>query len=549
MLGILDRLLGPSISAQGRAPHDDFWYTPLAGHGADTAGVTVTEETSLTYATVWACVDKLSKTLATLPKHVYEDMGNRRKRDASEQTLSDVIRYAPNPHMTAVEFWRCLWMNRFLWGNAYAVIDRDGARNAIGLYPIMSRHVTVDRNDSGEIVYRYRPEFEPETTFLAEKIFHLKGLSVNGLVGLTPIEIHRDTIGLGMGAAKHNASFLANGAIPGTVIERPIEAPKLDADGEANILNSFNRKHQGAGNHWKTALLRDGMTLRTIGMPLKDAQFLENRQFQRTEICAIYDVPPSKIHDDTRSTFSNVEQKNIDWMVDSIMPHCIDCEAALKRSFFLGKPFYVKHNMAGIVRGDIQTRMAAYAVGITNGIWSINDCREKEEDDPIEGGDSHYRPLNLVMVGSEADRQPASPAGKEPSRRKDDNDEQKTDLGPLFAAAADRIAAKEEKAIGTAMKRYAKKEDAGAFLAWLDKFYGEQTVFVTRIMAPVLAASGFDADASSVADSWITTSAATVRHYAESNPGALQGVLDNWTNTACQWAADQLSKLERDRHD
>lgn len=444
--------------------------------GTTAGGVVVTEETAMTYATVWACVNKLSKTIATLPLHVKEHTGPRSTRNASEQKLDSLLRLKPNPEQIAVQFREAVMANLLLWGNAYVLINEDvGGVKALWL--LLSRYMTVDRRQDGELAYDYREPGKPLAKYRADQILHIAGLGFDGLLGLSVIGYHRQTVGVGLGATTHVNSFLEHGAQTGMVIERPVEAGDLSPEGEANILDSFDTRHGGSTNAWRTALLREGMTLKTVGMPLKDMEFVSLRRFQKGDIAAIFDVPLTKIHENERDIQSNVENKNIDWSTDSLLPWCVKLENAFDAKFFEGTDFFLKHNLAGIVRGDLMARYEAYAIGRQWGWLSVDDVRESEDMNPIEGegGDTYLSPMNMVpadQVGEVPERTPREPVA--PAKAADLH----SSFRRLALEAAQRCVTKEVKAVGNAWKKHAKAGTVEDFTEWAEKFYFGHKDFV-----------------------------------------------------------------------
>lgn len=444
----------------------------------------MTEESAMTYATVWACVNKLSKTIATLPAHIKEHTGTNATRNATEQRLDSLWRVKPNDDMTAVQFREAVMANVLLWGNAYILIEEDYS-GIKALQLLLSRHVTVDRRQDGKLIYDYREPGKELKTYQAHQVLHIAGLGFDGTMGLSVIGYHRQTVGVGLGATNHVNSFLENGAQTGMVIERPLDAPDLSKDGENRVLDSFDGRHVGSGNAWRTALLREGMTLKAVGMPLKDMEFISLRRFQKGDIAAIFDVPLTKIHENERDTFSNVEHKNIDWKTDSILPWCVRLENAVDAKFFEGTSFFLKHNLAGLVRGDTETRYNAYAVGRQWGWLSANDIREWEDMNPIEDGDVYLSPMNMVpadQVGELPAKETPAPNAPDPTKAMDMH-------GPfrrLATEAAQRCVTKEVKAVGNAWRKHAKAGTVGDFVAWAEKFYEGHAGYIREVMRPVV---------------------------------------------------------------
>lgn len=377
-------------------PDHDYWYSP---RGAPTvSGVEVSEELAMTFSTVFACVNKLSKTLATLPVHVFLDLPDGRRQNMPKHPVRRMFNVRFNDEALATPTRWAMYVNLLLWGNAYFEVLRNqitGEPMAMRL--LYSRYMTVERDkQTMRLVYRYREPGQPPVDLPPERVLHIAGLSYNGLVGLSTVGFARETFGLGIGTTEYRAAFLGNGAPTGMVLERPVDAPSLSGPAGENLVNDFDDRHRGSGKAFRTALLREGMTLKTIGMPMKDAQFVEQVQLTDRQVYGIFDVQPPKVQDYTRATYDNLEQANMDWKTDSLIPWCVLTENAANATL-LTEPHYLKHNLDGLARGDIKSRYEAYSRGRQNGILATNDCRRPEDLEPVDGGDDDFwQPRNMV---------------------------------------------------------------------------------------------------------------------------------------------------------
>ncbi len=474
---------GRGPQAVSRAAHDDYWYRPRVD-GPTSGGVVVTEETAMTYATVWACVNKLSKTIATLPLHVKKHTGLNKTRNATEHPLDALLRVKPNPEQTAVQFREAIMANVLLWGNAFVYLRSAPQGPVQDMWLLLSRYMTVDRDRDNNLVYDYHEPGKPVRQYLADEVLHIAGLSFDGTMGLSVIGYHRQTVGIGMGATAYANSFLDHGAQPGIVIERPIDAPDLSREGEQRILDSFDNRHGGSTKAFRTALLRESMTLKTVGMPMKDMEFVLLRRFQKGDIAGIFDVPLTKIHENERDIQSNVENKNIDWSTDSILPWCVKLENAVDAKFFEGTDFFLKHNLAGLIRGDIKARFESYAIGRQWGWLSADDIRELEDMNPIEGdgGNIYLSPMNMIPSDQVGKVEPRGSADPPPAVQADVH-------GPfrrLATEAAQRCVTKEVKAVGNAWKKHAKAGTIEDFEQWAVKFYAGHADYLLDVMLPVV---------------------------------------------------------------
>ena len=365
--------------------------------GSTTSGKTVNERTALQTTAVYACVRILAETIASLPLHTFR-YTDRGKEKALEHSLYYLLHNEPNAEMTSFVFRETLMSHLLLWGNAYAQIIRDGRGQILSLYPLLPDKMTVDRAASGEIIYQYRTD-RGVYSLHREEVLHIPGLGFDGLIGYSPIAMAKNAIGMAIATEEYGASFFANGANPGGVLEHPgvVKDPK-------RVRESWNAVYQGSSNAHRVAVLEEGMKFQAIGIPPEQAQFLETRKFQINEIARIFRVPPHMLADLEKSSFSNIEQQSLEFVKYTLDPWVIRWEMAIQKALFLPsekKQYFVKFNLDGLLRGDYQSRMNGYATGRQNGWLSSNDIRELENMNPIPpelGGDLYLINGNMTKL-------------------------------------------------------------------------------------------------------------------------------------------------------
>ena len=380
--------------------------------GRTTSGKPVNERTAMQTTAVYACVRILAEAVASLPLHVYEYQDDGGKKLVHDHPLYYLLHDEPNPEMTSFVFRETLMSHLLIWGNAYAQIIRDGAGRVLGLYPLLPDKMEVQRDDKGNIYYVYSRNSDENPTFKeygniklkAEDVLHIPGLGFDGLIGYSPIAMAKNAVGMTLACEEYGASFFANGANPGGVLEHPgvLKDP-------SKVRESWNSVYRGVNNAHKIAVLEEGMKYQQIGIPPEEAQFLETRKFQINEIARLYRIPPHMVGDLDKSSFSNIEQQSLEFVKYTLDPWVIRWEQSLQRSLLLpgekGK-YFIKLNVDGLLRGDYQSRMNGYAVGRQNGWFSANDIREMENMNPIpdeEGG-------NLYLINGAMTKLPDSGA-------------------------------------------------------------------------------------------------------------------------------------------
>lgn len=380
----------------------DFSYL----FGRTTSGETVDEFKAMQTTAVYACVRILAEAVASLPIHVYErtETGKEKKLD---HPLYFLLHDEPNPEMSSFIFRETMMSHLLIWGNAYVQIIRDKGGRVISLYPLLPDKMSVHRDDSGKLYYKYQrqteenPNFKDKGTVLLkqEDILHVLGLGFDGLIGYSPIAMAKNAIGMTLATENYGASFFKNGANPGGVLEHPgiLKDPK-------RVRDSWNAVYNGVTNAHKVAVLEEGMKYTQVGIPPEEAQFLQTRKFQINEIARLYRIPPHMVGDLEKSSFSNIEQQSLEFVKYTLDPWVVRLEQAFKRSLFLPeekKRYLIKFNVDGLLRGDYQSRMNGYAIARQNGWLSTNDIRELEDLNLLsdeEGGNLYLINGNMTKL-------------------------------------------------------------------------------------------------------------------------------------------------------
>ena len=369
------------------------WLTGL--FGTSKTGVQVSEDNALTFSAVYAAVRIISETIASIPLNVYQADGETRVK-AVGHPVQDLLAKAPNSVSSTFTFREAMASNLVLHGNAYAKIEMNAAGRPTALIPLNPMKVEVKVVD-GEKVY----VFDKKHTYLDYEMLHFVGLSFNGLTGKSPLSMAREAVAIGLAAQEYGARFYSNGANAGGVITAP---GRLNTEVVKRLRESWNRAQSGNSNSHSTAILEEGMKYEKIGLDPEAAQFLQSRKFQVNEIARIFRIPPSYLADlENSSTRANTEQQAIQFVRDCITPYVRRMEVELNRKLFReDEPnLYAYFTMEGLMRGDLQGRYDAYATARQWGWLSVNDIRDLENLNPVEGGDIYLQPLNMVQSGQD----------------------------------------------------------------------------------------------------------------------------------------------------
>jgi HK97 family phage portal protein len=386
------------------APSDSLSTSRPFFCGKSSAGTSVTEQSAMRTAAVYACVRVISEAIASLPLRLYRFENGLVPEP--NNTLYDILHTSPNSEMTSFVFRETLMSHILLYGNGYAQILRDGLDRITALYPLLPNKIDVCRNpDNGQLFYTYwrdRDETRPQeksggVALRKEEVLHIPGLSFDGLVGYSPIALAKNAIGMAIATEDYGASFFANGANPGGVLEHPSTLRDATA-----LRETWEALYKGAKNSHRIAVLEEGLTFHAIGIPPEQAQFLETRKFQLNEIARVFRVPPHMIGDLEKSTFSNIEQQSMEFVKYTLDPWVVRLEQSMNQTLLSPserKKYVIKFNLDGLLRGDYSTRMNGYAIGRQNGWLSANDIRKLEDLNPIsveDGGDKYLVNGNMV---------------------------------------------------------------------------------------------------------------------------------------------------------
>lgn len=387
----------------------------------------VRPQRALQTAAVYACVRVLAESIATLPLHIYRGQG------ASVTKADNLPEYAmlhdePNNYQTSYTFREALQAQAAGWGNGYAELQRDqNTGRVIAMHPLPSGEVQPELLNEGT---RLRKVFKVAgVTFEDADILQIPALGWNGVAGISPIALQRATISMSLNADEFGANFLKNGTRLSGALEHP---GKVSDEASRRLRESWTSIYAGKANAGKVAVLEEGMKFNPFTMPLADAQFVELRKLQVNDIARIFRIPPHLIGDLERATFGNIEHQGIEFVTHTLMPWITRWEQELNRKIFGHSPVYknryfVKFNVGGLLRGDVRSRYAAYAIGRQWGWLSANDVRELEDLNPIEGGDVYLSPLNMIPADqvedqldkSEKNEPPDPPEQEDPADPKD----------------------------------------------------------------------------------------------------------------------------------
>jgi HK97 family phage portal protein len=394
------RIRADSDDTGDRSAWGDFWFTPVPFKG--TAG-SVTSDAAMRLTAVYSCVRVLAESVSMLPFVLYTETDDGTKKPNKKHWLYKLLAVRPNDFQNPLEFREMMQGHVSLRGNAYAQIVSNGAGIVTDLIPLHPDRVTVEPLTDTNWRYRVRNMDQTVTTFNRGSIFHLRGLSGDGIMGYNPIQAAREAVATGLAAQNYGMRYFENDATPGGWIEYPGQFK--DDDQKRRFRDQFQATQTGRHRH-KTAVLELGMKYHQISITNQDAQYLETRKFSVSEIARLFRIPPHLIGDLDKATFSNIEQQSIEFVNFTLMPWLVRWEEAIRYTFLDPEDeLNVEFQTKALLRGDAAARAMYYHNGILDGWMVRNEARISEGLNPLDGLDEPLRPLNMVEE-NEAEEEP-----------------------------------------------------------------------------------------------------------------------------------------------
>lgn len=525
----------------GGHPRDPAVARMFSWGSRTASGELVNEDVAMTLSAVYAAVRLISESIGSLPLIVYRESSSGRKEKATSHPAYSVLHDSPNADMTSIVYRETAMAHVLLWGKHCSEILFDMGGNVRGLYPLEPWRVVPEYDkDTKRLVFRV----DGKRTVEAADMLYIPGLGFNGVTAKSVIGYARESLGHTLATEKFGQTFFGNGARFSGILRHP---GKL-SDKAYQRLREENSESSGAGNAHRLKVLEEGMEFKETGVNPDDAQFLETRQFQTNEIARWFNVPPHMLKDLSRATFSNIEHQSVEFVVYCLRPWLTRWEQELNRKL-LGRGFFAKFNVEGLLRGDSKSRAEFYRIMHGMGVYSINDILELEDRNPI-GPDGDKRLVQTSLTTLEKIGEDPPPAPPDPDARDDERDDPMDDPREkaMRAACQDllndslgRMLRKESKAAEHAAK------SPGTFLAWMDTFYADHQGAVLAAIKPAFVAlsriEGFSPTsmASKYASAHCEKSRQDLLAASECSPEKLP---ESVAAVATRWLTERLSSLE-----
>jgi HK97 family phage portal protein len=371
------------------------WDNMIAG--GDGIAVPVNATLAENLSAVFACVQIISETIASLPINVYRRDGEARSLDRNHPVARIFARDA-NDWQTASEWLETVSAHCLLRGNGYSEIVRDNRGAPVALIPLHPDHVSVVRiPGTARIRYDVADPIRGTRRLLPEEVFHLKDRSDDGIVGVSRLRRARDTFATAFSTEQFAASTYRNGAFLSGVVTHP---EQIGPEAAKTLRESLEALHGGAGKAGRIGVLEEGMTWQALSVSPEDAQMLESRRFGVEQVARIYRVPPPVLGDLSNGSYSNVTELGRWFATFTITPWLNRIERALERALFTEegrRSHLIEFDTDLLLRGDLLTRLQAYRIGREIGLYNANDLRGFENLNPRTDPDAEtfLSPLNM----------------------------------------------------------------------------------------------------------------------------------------------------------
>lgn len=424
-MGILDLFRSPRpqarveprvVASSDSVQSESQWKGLSIAGGVSRAGVRVSETTVLSIPATLQALRILSGVFAMTPMHYFRRTTNGRDRVIND--IASLLDWRPNSHQTPFQFRELLKMDLLLSGNFYAYVSRDFAGRPQALTRLKPGRVMIadyfDRRDGTTLFYDATLPDGSSERFPARDIWHIAGMTRDGLSGLNPVVFARDAIGGAIATQDHAAKFWGSGGRPSTVLKTK---NKIDPESRNRMKADWKSIYGGPYGD-DIAVLDQEVGVEFLTHDHEASQYLETRGFQIQDLARLWGVPPHLIFDLSRSTNNNIEHQSLEFITYHLGPHYARIEQDATRQFAPDSDHYFEHVTDALVRGDLKSRMEAYWYQRQMGIANADELRRRDNLSPLpEGkGEEYWRPSNMAVVGEPAAPQPpaAPPAPGQP---------------------------------------------------------------------------------------------------------------------------------------
>lgn len=453
------------------------------------AGVLVDDNTALTVSGYWRAVNYISGQIAGLPWDVIQETSDRTRKIKSHP--SAIVLRRPSMEVGKFTWVETMVAWALTWGNAISEIERNEAGSPIAMHLISPDRDEIVRGNisggyfeesaTGAIFHKINNASREPTILPARDVFHLHGLGFDGLSGYSVVTMAARTLGISMAAEQYGEDFFANGLVSTGYLQHP-NALKGQA---YERLKEVIESKAVFKNKWKPLVLEEGMEWKSISIPPEDAQMLETRKLQISDIARWFGLPPHKLADLERATFSNIESQSREVVNDCFMPwiHRLEEEADFKLFSGRERGLRTKLNVRGLLRGDDASRATYYQIMTGIGAYCVNDVLRLEDMDPI-GPEGDERLVQLSLTTLKRLVTEGSPQSGGEASSGDLAAQSRQSLIVLMQDAFGRILRRESNRFEQNRHKFT---DERAFTAWFDEFEPQHREYIADTLRPILA--------------------------------------------------------------
>lgn len=373
------------------------WFLKMFGNESS-SGEKVTVNSALGVPTVYRCVNIKANAVSMLPLQSFKRTSKGRERER-KHVVSHLLENRPNPYQGPFKFKHLIETHRNTWGNAYVNVDWgiDGRPKALWLLNPSLTEPIIDVKTNILWYVTTLPNGE-QVKIAHNDVIHLTSLTTDGIKGKSPIQVAREHIGSSQAAQKFKGRFYKHGASNSGFLKIP---GMLNKDAKEVIREEWEQANTGLDNAQRIAILDAGLEFQNINMPLRDAQFIETMRFDKSEIATMFDVPLHMVNELERATHSNIEHENLSFIRNTLSPILKQYEEEFSYGLFTERElarYYLKFNLESLLRADKKTQAEFYETMVGIGAYNLNEVRELEDRNAIEGGDVHRVDLNHVSL-------------------------------------------------------------------------------------------------------------------------------------------------------
>lgn len=387
-MGVIDTIKNVFNPSKDEVRHEQRALNVVPAFGS---AVSVGSDNALTFTAVWAAIRLLSESVSSLPLGVYSKTDGD-KIIAENNPVYSLLKIRPNNYQSKITFLEKVMMDLLTKGNSYVRIERNRGAIPTALLPLNADDVNIKFID-GVLFYE-----TGSNIYDASDILHFKTITRDGIIGLSPIDQCKNSIGWGMAVEEFGNTFFKNGAKLSGVLQTD---RALSETAIGRLKNSFNNVYAQLTGANSTVVLEEGLTFKPISISAEQAQFLASRTFSIEEVARIFNIPPHMLKDLSKSSFNNIEMQSQEFVTYTLMPYLTRIEQEMNLKLFrtneIGKTF-VEFNVNGLLRGNVKDRSEFYRTMLNIGAMSINEIRNKENMNKIADGDKHFMQLNMTTI-------------------------------------------------------------------------------------------------------------------------------------------------------